>query len=457
LNYTCVYGRSSLSEAERIVKVTNEKTENSQAFLTIEMEPDEVEESLEKSYYRLAKKTNIPGFRKGKVPRAILERYIGKESLLEDALNSLLPEAYEKALKEQNIEAFAQSHIEITQTDPVIFKVAVPLPPTIKLGNYHHIQVAPEPVELTEDDVSATIEQLRHQHATWEPAERPVDFNDLVVLDIESNIEDKPLVNQKRAQYQVLHDLPLPAPGFADQLVGMKRDEEKEFKLQFPTDYSRSELAGKEPSFKVKITEIKQEKLPELNDEFAKEVSPDFENLDLLREKISTDLKLRAEEKARIDFEERIIEAAVDITELEFPPILVETEIDRLINQQLRRWQMGGKGLEEYLSNINKTEEELRQELHPLATKRVTQSLVLGKIAEEEKIEVSDAEISAEIENMVKNATENKDELNKFLSTPPAHKSIEQVLITRKTIQLLVETAKGSNMNIQKTEEGGEK
>jgi len=439
------------------VKVTNEKTENCQAFLTVEMEPDEVEASLERSYHRLVSKTAVPGFRKGKTPRAILERYIGKESLLEDALNSLLPEAYEKAIKEQKIEAFAQPHIEIAQTDPVVFKVAVPLTPTIKLGDYHHIQVAPEPVELSEDDVSATIEQLRHQHATWEPVERPVDFNDLVVIDVESNIENEPLVNQKGAQYQVLRELPLPAPGFAEQLVGMKRDEEKEFKLQFPSDYPRKELAEKEPSFKVRVTEIKQEKLPELNDEFAEEISPDFKSLDLLREKVSTDLRLRAEDKARIDFEERVIEAAVDITELEFPPILVEMETDRLINQQLRRWQMSGKGLEEYLGSINKTEEELRQELNPLATKRVSQSLTLGKIAEEEKLEVSDSEISAEIENMTKSATENKDDLTKFLNTPQARKSIEQTLITRKTIQRLVEIANGSDINIQKTEKGGEK
>ena len=435
------------------MKVTNEKTENCQAFLTVEMESDEVEESLERSYYRLAKKTNIPGFRKGKAPRAILERYIGKERLLEDALNSLLPEAYEKAIKEQKIEAFAQPHIEIAQTDPVIFKVAVPLTPTIKLGDYHNIQVAPEPVELTEDDVSAAIEQLRHQHATWEPVERPVDFNDLVILDIESNIKDEPFINRKGAQYQVLHDLPLPVPGFAEQLVGMKRDEEKEFKLQFPSDYPKGELAEKEPSFKVRVTEIKQERLPELNNKFAKEISPDFKSLKSLRKKVSANLRLRAEEKARIDFEERTIEAVVDTTELEFPPILVEMETDRLIDQQLRRWQMGGKGLEEYLSSINKTEEELRQELQPLATKRVSQSLVLGRIAEEENFEVSDSEISAEIENMTKSATENKDELNKFLNTPQARKSIEQVLITRKTIQRLVEIAKGSDINIKTKKE----
>jgi trigger factor len=426
------------------VKVTNEKTENSQAFLTIETEPVELEESLEKSYHRLVQKTKIPGFRKGKAPRAILERYIGKEGLLEDTINNLVPQAYEKAIKEQDIEAIAQPQIEVIQTDPLVFKAIVPLPPTIKLGDYHNIQVAPEPVELTEDDVSAAIEKMRHQRATWEPVERPVDFDDLAVLDIESNIEDKPFINQKGAQYQVLHELPFPTPGFAEQLVGMSRNEEKEFKLQFPLDYPRGELAGKEPSFKVRVTEIKQERLPELNNEFAKEISPDFKSLDLLREKVSTDLRLRAEEKARIDFEERVIEAVVDITELDFPPILVEVEVDQLISQQLRRWQMGGKGLEEYLGIINKTEEELRQELHPLAVKRVTQSLVLGKIAEEEKFEASDSEISAEIENMTKSATENRDELNKFLNTPQAHKSIEQVLITRKTIQRLLEIAKGS-------------
>jgi len=426
------------------VKVTTEKTENSQAFLSIEMEPAEVEESLGKSYNRLVRKANIPGFRKGKAPREILEQYIGKESLLEDTLNTLIPQAYEKAITEQQIEAIARPSIEITQTDPVVFKATVPLKPTIKLGDYHGIQVTEEPVELTEDNVSAVIEQLRYQHATWEPVERAVDFEDLVVLDIESNIGDEPFINQKEAQYQVLHDLPFPVPGFAEQLVGMKRGEDKEFKLQFPSDYPRGELAGKEPSFKVRVTEIKQRILPELNDEFAKEVSPDIKTLDLLREKASADLKLKAEERARIDFEERVIDAVVDLAELEFPPILVELEIDGLLNEQSRRLQMGGRGLEEYLRSINKTEEELREELRPLATKRVTRSLVLGKIVEEEKIEVSDSEMDAEIENMIKSVAENKDKLRESLNTPQGRESISQMLITRKTVQRLVEIAKGS-------------
>jgi len=427
------------------VKVTKEKTENSQVFLTIEMEPAEVEASLEKSYYRLVKKAKIPGFRKGKAPRAILERYLGKESLLEDALNHLLPEAYEKVIKEQEIEAIARPQIEVVQTDPVVFEAIIPLKPTIKLGDYRHLQVAPEPVNVTEDDVNLVMEQLRHRYATWEPVERPVDFDDLVVLDVQSSIEDKPFINQKGVRYQVLRDLPFPAPGFAEQLLGMKMDEEKEFKLGFPLDYPRGELARKESWFKVKVTEIKQERLPELNDEFAKQIAPDLESLDSLREQVSADLRLKAEEKAKTDFEERVVEAVVDLAQLEFPPILVEAQISRLLDERSEHGQMGGQGLEEYLASINKTEEELRAELYPLAVKRVTWSLVLSKVAEAEKIEVGDAEIDAEIENLTKGGAENKDELGSFLNAPQSRESIERWLMTRKTMQRLVEIVGSSD------------
>ncbi len=439
------------------MKVTNEKIEDSQVFLSIEMEPAEVEESLEESYHRLVKKTDIPGFRRGKAPRAILERYLSKESLFEDALSNLLPKACEKAIKEQKLEAIAQPHIEVAQTDPVIFKAVVSLRPTVKLGDYHHIQVTAEPVEVSENDVSAIIERLRHQHAAWEPVERPVGFNDLAVLDIESNIEDKPFINQKGAQYQVVQNYSFPVPGFAEQLLGMGRDEEKEFQLQFPLDYPKGELAGKEASFKVRVVEIKQERLPELNDEFAKEIDPNFETLDSLREQVLADLRLRAEEKARIDFEEQVTEAVVDITQVEFPPILVEMEVDRLLNQRLQRWQTGGSNLEEYLRTINKTEEEIREELRPLATKRTIWSLVLGEIAKKEKVKVSDSAINTEIENMTKDTDEGKkDELEGFLNTPQARESIKQTLMTRKTIQRLVEIAKGSNMSIETIRKEGQ-
>ena len=433
------------------MKVTKDKTENSQAFLTIEMEPAELEESLEESYHHLVKKTNIPGFRKGKASRAVLEGYIGKESLFDEALHHLLPHAYAKAIGEQKIEAIAQPHIEIVQHDPLIFKATVPLPPTVKPGDYHQLQFTPEPVELKEDDVNAAIEQLRHQHAIWEPVERPVEFDDMVVMDIESNVEGESFINQKEAQFQVIRDLTGPVPGFAEQIPGMTQGGEKEFNLQFPSDYSRGELAGKEASFKVKVAEIKQEKLPELNDELAEEIDPKFETLDSLREEVSSQLKLRAEERAKVEFEERVIEGAVDLAEVEFPPILVEIEVDQLLSQRLRRWQMSGEAVEEYLNSVNKTEEELREELRPMAAKRVTRSLVLGKIVDEEKIEVSDSEVETEVENMAESAGENKDELRKSLNTPQAHESIKQLLLGRQAVQRLIEIAKGSKIDDKTT------
>ncbi len=426
------------------MKVTRDKTENSQVFLTIEMESAEVEAALAKSYSRLVKRTNIPGFRKGKAPRQILERHVGKEALLEDAIDNLIPEACEDAIKEQNIEVFARPQIEITQTDPLIFKATVPVEPSVGLGDYHQIQLTPQPVEMGENDVDEAIEHLRHHYTTWEPVERKVRFDDLVVLDIESSTGDDPYINQQGAQYQVLKDTPSPAPGFAEQLVGMKLDEEKEFKLQFPADYAKSELAEKEAAFKVKVIEIKQERLPELNDEFAKQVDPELEAMDALRERVSDNLRLRAEEKARADFEEQVVEAVVGQAQVEFPPVLVDMEIGRMLEEQSRRWQAGGQSLEEYLGAVNKTEEELKEELRPVAEKRVTRSLVLGKVTEEEKIEVSDSEIDAEIENLTKGNAEKKDEVEKFFNTPQSRESIKRWLTGQKTVKRLVEIAEAS-------------
>ena len=425
------------------MKVTREKTEDCQAFLTIELEPAEVEDSINRSYRHLADEVKIPGFRRGKAPKQVLERYLGRASVLEEALKHLLPEAYEKAVKEQGIEPIARPEIEMVQTEPsVIFKAVVPLRPEVKLGDYHDIEAEREPASVTEDNIDAVIEELRHQHATWEPVARPVKFGDMTVIDVTSNVDGEPFVNQKGVQYPVLSEAMAPLKGFADQLAGMKKGEEKEFSLPVPEDYPRKELAGKEASFKLKVLEVKEEKLPELNDDFAKQVNPDFTSLKALREQVATSLKERAEEKSRFDFEGKLVEAAVDRAQVEFPPILVEAEVDRLIEEQSRRLQMDEKALERYLETVNKTQEQLREELRPVAVKRVTNSIVLGKITEEEKVEVGEADIDAEIEKMTTGAQmENKDELRNFLNHEQSRESIRQVLLTRKTIERLGEIA----------------
>lgn len=435
------------------MKATKDKVENHQAYLTIQAEPADMEKSMEEAYHHLNQSTRIPGFRKGKTPRVILERYLGKEALLEHALEHLLPDMYEQALKEQELEAVAQPELEVTQRDPAIFKAIVPLKPTIKLGDYHTIKVKQEPVEVTESNINDVIEQLRHQHATWEPVERPIAFGDLITMDIESTIEEKPFYNQKGASYQVLKGQSLPAPGFADKLVGMRKGEEKQFKLPLPADYSQKELAGKEVDSKVKINEIKEEKLPEVNADLAKAVSADLLTVDALREQATKELKTRGEERSKQEFEEQAIDAVAKISEIEYPPVMVESETTRILSQ---RFQNNRQALDNYLRLMNKTEGELREELKPSAAKGVVRSLVLGQIASDEKLEVTDAEIDVEIETMTKDATEKKEDLKKFFKSQEVRTSIAQTLLTRKTIKVLTDAAE-ANKETQEPEETKEK
>jgi len=423
------------------VKVTREKTENSQAFLTIEMESQEVEESMAESYQRLAKRANIPGFRKGKAPRAILKRYLSKDSVLEDALNHLLPQAYEKAIKEQEIEAIAQPEIELVQTDPVIFKARVPLAPVVQLGDYKSIRMKAEPVKVTATNVNEVIEQLRHQNATWESVDRSVKSGDMAVFNIESQVNGSPFINREGVQYLVMEDSSSPAPGFAREIAGMSKGDEKSFDITLPEDYPRNEFAGKEAHFAVKMLEVKQEILPEANDEFAKQLGPEIKDMAALKEEVSRNLKLRAEAKARADFEEKVMAAVAASSQVEFPPVLVENELHRMMHEQARQFERQGVNLEEYLKSIDKTGEQLHEELQPVATRRVTQSLVLGKVAETEKIEVNDKEIDGEIETLLENAADKRDELRKAFNAPSSRDSIRQILLTRKTVERLVETA----------------
>lgn len=429
------------------MRVTKDKVENSQAFLTIEAEPAEVEESLEKAYHHLVKKANIPGFRKGKAPRSVLERHLGKDYLFDEALNQLFPVVYEKAIGEQELKAIAKPEVQVEKTEPVIFKVTVPLMPTVELGDYHSVRIEHKPVEVTEEQIDTAIDNLRHQHATWEPVERGIEYEDLTTLDMQSNIDGKPLIDRDGFQYQVFNDAKFPAPGFPEQLLGMKAGEEKEFKLTFPQDYSVETLQGKEASFKVKVSEVKKEVLPELNDDFARQVDSKFDTMESLKKEIAERLKEQFEEKAREEYEDQTIDAVAATAKVEFPPVMVEVEIDRIVRDFMERNRMKAEDFEAYLQRIKKTPEEFHEEMHPVANKRVVNSLVLGKIMQQEKIEVSDSDIDAEIEQVAGRIKDEKDAdtLRKYLSNPESRESIRERLLTRKTIQFLVALARGEN------------
>ncbi len=436
------------------MKVTKDKVESSQAFLTVELETAEMEHGMEHGYEHLVTKANIPGFRKGKAPRAVVERQLGKGRLLEEAIDHLVPEYYEKACKEQGIEPYAQPQVEITQADPLIFKAIIPLPPTVELGEYQSIRLTPEQVDIKEENIDAVIEQLRHQHATWEPVDRPLALKDLAVIDINGMVDERPYVKKAAAQYQVLEEVITPAPGFAGQIVGMNKEEEKEFTLIYPADYPGKEVAGKEAQFKVKLHEIKEEKLPELTDDFPCQISAELKTIAALREEVAKNLKLRAEEQARMDFEEKVIMAAIEKAKIEYPAVLVDMEINRIINEQARQLQMSGKGMDEYLHSINKTPEQLGEDLRPVAIKNVTASLLLGKVSEVEKLEVAETDIDKRIDGMIMGVDEAKKvDMRKLFDNPQTRESIRQSIMARKTIERLAEIAKNTGKSGEQKKE----
>jgi trigger factor len=425
------------------VKVSTERIENSQIVLEVEADPDELERSMEGAYHSLVNRAEVPGFRRGKAPREMLERHIGREALLGEALDRLIPQLLSQAIEDQGIEAIARPDIEITQTDPVTFKATVSLLPTVELGNYHEISIAPEPVEVAEEEVNKVFDQLRYQHAIWEPVERPVKSGDLVTIDVTGNVEENTLLDRKDLQFQVLQGLPFPVPGFAENIEGLEKDQDKEFSISLPADYEVSELAGKECLFKVRVSEIKEIKLPELNDEFVISIGQGFETLDALTENITSNLHTMSEEGSRRRHEEKIINTLAEISRVEFPPVLVEREIDRLIAAHERELSQNKMSLEDYLKSREKSKEELREELRPMAIRQVTGSLVLSKVTEAEEITVAEKEIDEEVEEMVKGAGEQEEEARKILQNKATRKSLENVLITRKTIKRLVEIASG--------------
>jgi trigger factor len=442
-SYTSISGKNKYIVGVN-VKVLSNIIENREALLTIELESAEVENHLQKSYAKIVKKTNIPGFRKGKAPRTVLEQHIGRDGLLEDALNILIPEAYKDAIKQQDVKPFAQPSIKLLKKEPVTFEARIPLPPITKLGDYNKIKMKPEKIKIKEEKINSIIEELRQRNAQYKPINRPVKSNDLVTIDVKGCVNNETIIDQKEVAYHVTSGLTYPAPGFPEQLLNMKKDKEKQFNLTLSKNYPKKELAEKEAQFSVKINEIKEEILPEVDDDFAKNIEKDIKNVGDLKKRIHDSLKSSAEEAAKVKFEDMVIETLIEKSMLEYPGTLVEAETNNLVAQHLQKLRMNAKDDIQYQQILkNMSKDELMNRYRPLAIKRVNSSLVLQKVAESENIEVKDKEIDSEIELMIQNAGENKDEQRKYFNTPENRDYIKNVIITRKTVQRLTQIVQG--------------
>jgi len=422
-----------------------EKLEKNQGVLTVEVDAQEVSKALDEAFKKVVKKVNVPGFRKGKVPRKIFESRFGVESLYQDALDIILPKAYSQALEETGIDPVDRPEVDVEQMEVgqnLIFKATVTVKPEVELGEYKGLEVPAKDFSVTDEAVDEEINKVRERQAELIIVEDgTVEQGDTTVIDFEGFLGDEPFEGGKGENYPLEIGSNSFIPGFEDQLVGMKKDEEKTITVTFPTEYHSEELAGKEANFKVKVNEIKRKQLPELDDEFAKDVS-EFETLD----EYKADVRSKLEEKAKTDEEnykkDFLVEKAAENATIDVPNAMIESEIDFMLRDFEQRLQMQGLNLDLYSQFSGLGKDDLREQFKKDAEKRVRINLTLEAISQKEQIEVTEAEINEEIEKMAQMYGLTAEDLKQRLEAQGNTDALTSDLKIRKAIDILVNNSK---------------
>jgi len=420
------------------MNVTVERMPESQVRLTIEIDAARVESSLNQAYKRIAPRAKVPGFRPGKAPRALIERHYGRETLLNEALDRLVPEVVAEAIKAEAIEIIDQPDLEITNLDPVTVTATVPVKPTITLGDYRTVRVERAAIAFDAEEVDKSLEDLRRRYATVEPVERAVEDGDVIRLDLKAESEGEPLLEQEDAELVVSADQLPGLPGLHAKLLGLAPGTTETFDVEAAED--AGELAGKTITYTVTLKDVKAQTLPELDDEFAKEVGESFPTLASLRERIETDIKTRRENEADEQLQEQALAQMLSQATLEFPPQLVEREVERMLRDQGVP-SNDRKTLERMLRRAGFSEEQLRKEFRPAAAERVRRSLVLNSLREAEGIDVTPDEVEAELERM--GAGINAEQIRKMFDTDTGRDAIRSTLMSRRTLERLRLIARG--------------
>lgn len=423
------------------MRVSTERIPESQVVLEIEVEVERLERSLERAYRRLAQQTEVPGFRKGKTPRHMLERYLGRDAVVQEALQLLIPEAYNQAIEEENIDAIDYPNVEVVQQEPLIFKATVAVRPSVDLGNYREVRVERESVTVGEEQVNEKLEELRHRYAILKPVDRPLQMGDRVWADIRVSVDGRSVFSEDDAEVHLHLGVPVLMPGFVEELLGSEKGVERQFSIDVSPDYSQRLLAGKTCECTVLVKEIKEEKLPELDDAFAADVGEGFPSLEALRQRLESDLRQSAEEEADARHREKVVDGVIAVASVEFPPVLAERETEQLLRERVS--SSGAGDIDRYLRQVRKSEEELRQELRLQAVERIQGSLVLTKVAAVEGISVSEEDIDAEIERLVASSGPQGEEVRKIFGSAGSREALERSLLTRKTVERLVAIASG--------------
>ncbi len=430
---------------KHIMTANWEKIEKNLGVLTVEVAADRVDAALDKAFKKVVTKVTVPGFRKGKVPRSMFEKRFGVESLYQDALDILLPEAYMEAVAEAGITPVDRPEIDIEQVGKgqvLKFTAKVTVKPEVQLGDYKGIEVPAQSTEVTEEDIENELKQLQQRHAELVVVEEgAVENGDTVVIDFEGFSEGVPFDGGKAEKYSLEIGSGSFIPGFEEQLVGLAKGEEKDIDVTFPENYQSEELKGKPVVFKIKLHDIKRKNLPVLDDEFAKDVS-EFDTLEEYKQDISKRIAERKEQSGKRDLENAVVEKVSAAAEVEIPEAMIRDEVERMLGDFENRLKMQGMNLEMYFQFSGQDEEALKEQMKSDAEKRVLQSLVLEAVAQAEGIEASDEELEEELSNLAKQYQREVDELRAILTANGNLESLKSDLVTRKTVQYLVDNSK---------------
>lgn len=427
------------------MKATWEKIDKNLVSIEVEVEAEKVARALDQAFKKVVMKVNVPGFRKGKVPRGMFESRFGVESLYQDAIDIMLPDAYTQAIKENNLEPVDRPEIDVNQIakgEAFKFTAKVTVKPEVQLGDYKGLEVKEVTAEVSDEEVNAELNNLQQRHAELTVIEEgPAENGDITVIDFDGYVDGE----QFEGGYSERYSLELGSnsfiPGFEDQVVGMQLGDFKDVEVTFPESYHAEQLAGKPAVFKVKLHEIKRKSLPALDDEFAKDVS-EFDTLEEYKTDLKVKLQVRKEKEVEQAREVAVVDAATAACEVDIPEAMIVTETDYMLKDFENRLRMQGMNMELYYQFSGQSEEVLRAQMRNDAEKRVRNNLVLDAIAKEEGFEATEEDIAAELESLSKSYSRPVEELRDIFEKNGNMANLEEDVLLRKTIKFLLDNSK---------------
>ena len=421
-----------------------EKMEKNMAKLTNEVAAEDLEKAMQNAYQKAKGRISIPGFRKGKAPRKMIEQMYGKGVFLEDAVNALIPEHYSKALAECELEIVSQPTIDITQAEPgkaLIFTAEVAVKPEVTLGDYKGVEVPKTEITVTDEDVEAELKKEQEKNSrTISVEDRAAQLNDIVTIDFEGSVDGVPFDGGQATEYPLTLGSNTFIPGFEDQLVGAKVGDDVDVKVTFPEEYQAKELAGKEAIFKCAVKKIEAKELPELDDDFAKDVS-EFDTLAEYKEHVKTNLEDKKANEAKRAKEDAAVDKAIENAQMDIPEAMLMTQCRQMLDDFSRRMQSQGLSMDQYFQFTGMTADKMMEDMKPQALKRIQTRLVLEKVAEVENIQPTEEEVNEEISKMAEAYKMEADKLKELLG----ERELEQMkkdMAVQKAVTVIADAAK---------------